>query len=147
MKALHKVVRYLFFLLTLALLSKDIKAQTTGCLVGGIVYSTTPKAGNYDASGTKTSLASGYCSWTPSTGVSCIVCFPDLNPGGNCAGMGRSSQAGIENTFTMVLCPLDIHVDVMVILMVFVGYVLIHINTYTIIFKNLEYYIISFFVG
>lgn len=108
--------RILFFLVIIfSFFCSGVKAQTQGCLVANIVYTTTPKAGNYSASGSKTPLASGYCSWTPTTGTSCIVCFPNLNPGGNCSGMSRTSQTGISNTFTMVLCPLDSYVFLLAI--------------------------------
>lgn len=113
---------FIFIFILFSFCYTDVKGQTTGCLVSNIVYTTTPRPGNYDASGSKTLLASGYCSWTPSTGTSCIVCFPNLNNGGQCNGMGRTSQAGIANTFTMVLCPLDIHIHLMVVLIGFFGH-------------------------
>jgi hypothetical protein len=95
------------------------QGSKTGCLLSDNKVYTTTTAGLYKFNSNTgvVALSSGYCSWTPTGGIPCTVCFDQngaYNGGGNCSGSGNV-QSGVYNTFTMVLCPLDNYIPFLII--------------------------------
>lgn len=83
------------------------QGSATGCLLPNNRVYTNPGAiiPTYYYSNFYVELSDNYCSWTPSTGPACTVCFGGLNVLGVC--LGSTGVAGVQGTFTMVPCDLD----------------------------------------
>ncbi|TCC92240.1 hypothetical protein EZ428_10970 [Pedobacter frigiditerrae] len=80
------------------------QGSATGCLLpNNIVYTSKGILGTY-YNNVFTGLSTNYCSWTPVTGPTCLVCNGGLNVFGVCLS---GTTSGVEGTFTMVACPLD----------------------------------------
>jgi len=76
----------------------------TGCLLpDNRVYTDKGNLGLYNNSPSQ-GLDADYCEWSQNTGANCFVCNGYLNHGGVCLSGG---SFGIENTFSMVACPID----------------------------------------
>jgi hypothetical protein len=94
------------------------QAQKKGCLLpNNRLYSDKGDAGVYSNSPSQ-GLSLDYCSWTPSSGVTCEVCNGMLNVMGFCLS---STTEGIENTFTMVICPIDNSVYFLILIIGSIG--------------------------
>ena len=102
----------LFFLLFLSGITFKSFAQgsASGCLLpNNTVYSNDfmGSASYYEYNSPFTPLSNNYCSWTPSsTGVSCSVCANYINLG-IFGYLPVGCTTGIKGNFTMVECPLD----------------------------------------
>jgi len=95
-------------------------AQTTGCLVPSQnkVYTDEGNSNYYDDD----TFTTNACGWTPNTsGTTCDVCVGGLNPGGNCPG-NRVKIPGFEGSFTMVLCPLDDYIPLLLLAISILGF-------------------------
>ncbi|RYF22991.1 MAG: hypothetical protein EOO42_07895 [Flavobacteriales bacterium] len=86
-----------------------------GCLVPdeNRVYTYNPK-GEYDGT-IFTPLSGGACSWTPTTtNTPCDVCKTALNNGDKCQGNSSNLKPGVFGAFTLVQCPLDDHIPLII---------------------------------
>ena len=101
----------------------------TGCYLSSTktVYTSEPYSGYFLPVSGSRPLTAGYCSWTPTTGVSnCTVCLTSITQScdgsGNCTFVScNNPMPGIRNTFTMVACPIDDHVWVALVASIFIA--------------------------
>ncbi|RZJ19649.1 MAG: hypothetical protein EON51_16785 [Acinetobacter sp.] len=91
----------------------NLTAQVVvGCFVPteNKVYTNKGSKGHYD--NIYTPLPTDAC-WTPSiTVIPCDACIGGLNAGGNCPG--GNYAVGFEGSFTMVPCPLDDYIPLLI---------------------------------
>jgi len=58
----------------------------------------------FERGGTKATLSTGYCSWTPTSGTTCYVCNSLISLG---VCLDTPTQGFYSSNFNMVLCNLD----------------------------------------
>ncbi|MBB6235404.1 hypothetical protein HDC90_000001 [Pedobacter sp. AK013] len=82
----------------------------TGCVVplGQLVYTQTSRNGDVTLfNGSPSVDLSGQCYSSSTAGTPCTICMNGLNNGGNCPPGSGNPTAGTIKTFTILDCPLD----------------------------------------
>lgn len=97
------------------------QGSATGCYLSSTkrVYTFNVAGSGYYPQSFNTPLSPDYCSWTPATGPSCTVCGTGVsvvNGVGSCTGPSPQVLGiGVRNTFTMVPCPIDREIPLIMI--------------------------------
>ncbi len=109
------------------------QGSATGCYTqnfdNAVHTRTNNSIGVYANNTGKVPLSPNYCSWTPTTtGTTCRVCPGFVQTDGSCRIMNDNTSAlvgtvpGFLGTFTMVLCPLDDYIILLILLIGGIGF-------------------------
>lgn len=109
---------FLIMLMFLFTLNCYSQGTATGCLLPNNRVYTSEGMFNVYRNDPSTGLSVDYCRWTPNSGVRCDVCNGMLNVEGMCL---VGSTPGIENTFSMVHCPIDSNVYILILIIAGTG--------------------------
>jgi hypothetical protein len=104
------MLKYFFILFLICLISQQCYAQTIGCAVGSINYTTVQSGTTYSKNGTKVNLGAG-CAWYYTSPSTCSVN----------GGIG----SGLKAYSTPQSCPIDDYTGLILIAFAGLGYLFI----------------------